>query len=395
MKQGEKTDVLILGAGAAGLFCAGVAARRGRRVVVIDHARRLGEKIRISGGGRCNFTNLNADIAHFISDNPRFALSALKRFGPRDFLSLIEENGIPWREKAAGQLFCARSARDIIDMLLRRCQEGGVEILPGVAVKQVGKMPEGGFQVQTSGGVYRASSLVIATGGLSVPKIGASDFGYRIARQFALPVVPVRPGLVPLTFAESLLAHTRPLSGIALKGAGIACGRVRFQDDILFTHRGLSGPAVLQISSYWRPGREITVDLCPGTDIAGALLAAKRQRPRSRPAAVLSRFLPRRLGEFCCDGLQQPLGEIADKRLRKLGDAVNMWRILPSGSEGYRTAEVTVGGVDTRALSSKTMETRDVPGLYFIGEVVDVTGHLGGYNFQWAWSSAHAAGQFV
>ncbi len=387
--------MLIIGAGAAGLFCAGVAARRGRRVVVIDHARRLGEKIRISGGGRCNFTNLNADAGHFISDNPRFAVSALKRFSPRDFLRLVDENGIAWREKAAGQLFCARSAMDIVDMLLRRCQDGGGDVVPGTAVERIAITAEGAFLAHSAERTYCASSLVIATGGLSVPKIGASDFGYRIARQFSLPVIPVRPGLVPLTFDQPLLARTRTLSGIAVSGAGVTCGRIRFDGDILFTHRGLSGPAMLQISSYWREGEEILIDLCPGTDIAAELLMAKKRNPRSRPVTVLGRHLPRRLAALIGGDEGRPLAEMADRDLRMLGGAVNAWRIVPSGSEGYRTAEVTVGGVDTRALSSKTMEARDVPGLYFIGEVVDVTGHLGGYNFQWAWSSAHAAAQAV
>ena len=382
-------DVIVLGAGAAGMFAAIEAGRRGRRVLVIDHAARPGEKIRISGGGRCNFTNLATAPDRFLSRNPRFAASALKRFTAADFTARIDAAGIAWHEKAAGQLFCDGKATQIVDWLVAAMAEAGVTLWLGTPVHAV----EPGFTVATGRGPVGAPRLVVATGGKSIPKMGATGLGYRIAERFGLPVVETRPGLVPLTFGPQDLPGLAALAGIALP-ARVAAGRTAFEDALLFTHRGLSGPAILQISSYWREGERLVVDLLPGGP-AGALL---REGPGRRPlAAALARALPERLARAVVAELGLA-GNVADQgraALQRLEERLHRWSVAPVGSEGYRTAEVTLGGVDTAALDARSLEARAVPGLHFIGEVVDVTGWLGGYNFQWAWSSGWAAGQAV
>ncbi|SOY48029.1 NAD(P)/FAD-dependent oxidoreductase [Cupriavidus taiwanensis] len=391
-------DVAVLGAGAAGMMCAAVAGQGGARVVLIDHATRLAEKIRISGGGRCNFTNLQAGPANYLSSNPHFCRSALARYTPQDFLALMRRYGIDWHEKHRGQLFCNDSAEDVIAMLRAECDAGQVRWQTGCTVAEVRREGDD-FLLLTATGPIRAGALVVATGGLSIPKIGATDFGYRIARQFGLGIVETRPALVPLTFDGQDWAPFAPLAGVSLEvdiatGSGKAAGA--FREDLLGTHRGLSGPAVLQISSYWRPGTPIAIDLFDGEDAAAWLLAQKAGS-RKHLGNLLAQRLPARLADAWCAAAgvdaTMPLHDVTDKALRKLGATLNGWRIVPSGTEGYRKAEVTLGGVDTRALSSTTMMAREVPGLYFIGEVVDVTGWLGGYNFQWAWASAVAAGQ--
>ncbi|GAA5173604.1 NAD(P)/FAD-dependent oxidoreductase [Niveibacterium umoris] len=395
----EQFDVAVIGAGAAGMMAAAVAGQRGRRVVLIDHAAHLAEKVRISGGGRCNFTNLGAGPANYLSDNPHFCRSALSRYTPRDFLDLIERHGVRWHEKHKGQLFCDDSAQDIIDVLVAECAAGNVAWRRPCAVAEITREGEG-FLLATDAGLIRAGALVIATGGLSIPKIGATDLGYRIARQFDLPLVPTRPALVPLTFTAEEWAPFAELSGVSLEvdvAFGEGKARPRFREDLLFTHRGLSGPAILQISSFWQPGRSIELDLAPGTDVAEALVSGKAGN-RQQVQNALAQWLPRRLAERWAEaaGLSgRPLADCADKALRALGQQLNAWQIKPAGSEGYRKAEVTAGGVDTRALDQKTMMAKAVPGLYFVGEVMDVTGWLGGYNFQWAWASGYAAGVTV
>ncbi|WP_149587091.1 NAD(P)/FAD-dependent oxidoreductase [Tabrizicola flagellatus] len=386
-------DAIILGAGAAGMMAAIEAGRRGRKVLVIDHARAAGEKIRISGGGRCNFTNLGIAPERFLSQNPRFAVSALKRFTQWDFIARIDAAGIAWHEKTLGQLFCDGPATQVVAMLLRDMERAGVTLwldcAPG-AIRQDDK----GFALETPRGTQRARALVVATGGKSIPKMGATGLGYQIAGQFGLPVVETRPALVPLTFAEQELAWMRPLAGVSV-AARVAAGRARFDEAVLFTHRGLSGPAILQASSYWREGDPILVDLAPGQDMAGALRAAKAAQGKAALRTVLGRWLPERLARHLEEaaGISGPMAELPGATLDRIAAQVNGWRLVPVGSEGYRTAEVTLGGVDTRALDGRTMEAKGVPGLFFIGEVVDVTGWLGGYNFQWAWSSGWAAGQ--
>jgi len=386
-------DVIILGAGAAGLMCAGVAGQRGRSVLVLEQARHPGEKIRISGGGRCNFTNLHTSPANFLSDNPRFCHSALSGYTPRDFIALVESYGIAWHEKTRGQLFCDGSSRQIIDMLLEECRKGRVQLRLGTKISAVSKA-EDGFVVVTDQGEFRGRSLVVATGGPSIPKMGASGFGYKIAEQFGLKIVPPRAGLVPLTFDAALLAQFGDLSGVSVD-AVVSCGKASFDEALLFTHRGLSGPVILQISSYWREGQDIVIDLAPGTDVLAALKKLRGDHPRQEMATALAEFLPKRLARTIADMIGGPerLADFSDLLLAKVAAAVKQWRVRPNGTEGYRTAEVTLGGVDTSGLSSKTFEARSVPGLYFIGEVVDVTGHLGGFNFQWAWSSGVAAGR--
>lgn len=397
----EKVDTVILGAGAAGLFCAGsiLAAGGQGRVLVLDHARKPGEKIRISGGGRCNFTNLATAPDRFLSQNPRFAASALAGFSAAEFVAMVDRAGIAWHEKTLGQLFCDGRAQQIIDMLLNRMR--GAELRLQTTVEAVTPDADGGFTVQSSGGALRAQHVVVATGGKSIPKMGASGIGYDIARSFGLGLVAPRAGLVPLTFAEQELDRCRPLAGLSVT-AEARHGRgkrpTRFRDGLLFTHRGLSGPAILQISSFWQPGDDIAVDLAPDTDIAAALRALRGESGRIAPATALARWLPGRLAEaIAADcGLQGArLADQGNAVLEGLGARVNRWQLRPVGSEGWRTAEVTVGGVDTAALNSRSMAARAVPGLYFIGEVVDVTGWLGGYNFQWAWASAHAAGRAI
>ncbi len=392
----EKVDVVILGAGAAGLIAAGEALRRGRRVVVFDHAAGPGEKIRISGGGRCNFTNrlLSRQNApdRFLSGNARFALSALSRFTPADFIARVDRAGIAWHEKHLGQLFCDGKAGQIIDMLLDPLRQGG-ELRLGTGIDEVERLGDG-FVVRTETGPVQADSVIVATGGKSIPKIGASGLGYRIAEGFGIKVTETRPGLVPLTFSEQDLARTVPLAGIAVD-AMVSVGRARFAEPVLFTHRGLSGPAILQISSYWREGDSLRIDLAPGRDIEGELAQMRAVSGKVAVHNALARLMPEKLAQLIIgeSGLQGRLADQNNIALKALAARLHGWEVRPVGSEGYRTAEVTLGGVDTDALDARTMQAKQVPGLYFVGEVVDVTGWLGGYNFQWAWSSGWAAGQ--
>ena len=385
------TDLLIIGAGAAGLFCAGTARAQGAKVVVIDHATRPGEKIRISGGGRCNFTNLSTTRERFLSENPRFAASALSGYKPADFVALVDQAGIAWHEKTLGQLFCDGKATQITEMLIRRMD--GAELWLETALESLSHDADH-FHARTSRGVIRAKRVVVASGAKSIPKMGATGLAYDLARQFGLRIVETRPGLVPLTFAEQDLALCKPLAGIAVE-AEVSHGKTRFRDALLFTHRGLSGPAILQISSFWRPGEEITLNLAPDEDIAAALRERRGQGGRVEIKTVLGAHLPGRLADAIATDLGLEGARLADQNnqaIDRIAARIHRWQIRPVGSEGYRTAEVTVGGIDTRDLDAKTMQAREVPGLYFIGECVDVTGWLGGYNFQWAWASAHAAG---
>ena len=387
-----KVDVIVIGGGAAGLMCAFEAGRRGRRVVVLEHNERVGRKIEISGGGRCNFTNTGTAPGNFISRNPHFAKSALARYTPEDFLALVRRHRIAYHEKKLGQLFCDESSRQIVAMLLSECDAAGVEVRTGCRVEEVQR--DELFHVKTSRGALEASSLVVATGGLSIPKLGATDFGYRLARQFGLKVVQPEPGLVPLTLAPRELVEFQKLSGVSAP-AVVRCGGAEFAENILVTHRGLSGPAVLQISSYWSRGEELSVDLLPGAD-ARALLLRKRASGAELQTA-LGGHLPKRFAQVWAETFapRKPLRAYTDAEIEATAERLHDWRVSPSGTEGFQKAEVTKGGVSTDELSSKTLEARRVPGLYFIGEVVDVTGHLGGYNFQWAWASAHAAGENV
>jgi len=387
-------DVLIVGAGAAGMMCAIEAGKRGRRVRVIDHARAPGEKIRISGGGRCNFTNLGCGPHAFLSENPRFATSALRRYSQHDFVALVNRHGIAWHEKTLGQLFCDDSAKQIIRMLTEEMRSAGVELSLGLSVGEVVRDGEGWRARLSDGSDVGCRSLVIATGGKSIPKMGATGWGYDMARRFGLRVTETRPALVPLTFETGLLEQLKPLAGVSVE-AVVAHGRTRFREGLLFTHRGLSGPSILQISSYWREGEAIAVSLAPDQAVYGHLRAAKGANGRQAADTALSRLLPGRLAETLCarEGVSGRLADLPDAALKRLDAAVNGWTVKPVGSEGYRTAEVTLGGVDTAELDQRTLEARRAPGLFFIGEVVDVTGWLGGYNFQWAWSSGWAAGQ--
>ena len=400
----KQFDVAVIGAGAAGMMCAAVAAQRGKRVVLIDHAEKLAEKIRISGGGRCNFTNVNTAPANFLSENPHFCKSALSRYTPADFVALVKKHRIAYHEKHRGQLFCNDSAEQIIQMLKEECAAGDVTWRMPTRVASLEKT-DAGYLLITDTGEILADSVVIATGGLSIPKIGATDFGYGIATQFGLKLVEPRPGLVPLTFDGPSWEAFAPLAGIALEvevetGSNKGKGNKRgyFKEDLLFTHRGLSGPAILQISSFWQPGTPIIINLLPDMDVTQALIEGKSTL-KKQLGNVLSQWLPTRLAEILifANGLdaEARLADMPDAKLRRLGEAINRWAIVPTGSEGYRKAEVTLGGVDTRELSQQTMMATKVPGLYFIGEAVDVTGWLGGYNFQWAWASGVAAGQAV
>ncbi|MFL1404484.1 NAD(P)/FAD-dependent oxidoreductase [Marinobacter sp. M1N3S26] len=388
-------DVVIIGAGAAGLMCAATAGYRGRRVLVIERSAKPGRKILMSGGGRCNFTNLNSSPANFLSDNPHFCISALKRYRPQDFLDLVERHGIEHVEKAAGQLFCRDSAKDLLDMLLTECEWAGAELRLKTSVESVTDR-SGGYQLQTSGGAIHCDTLVIATGGLSIPTMGATGFGYDIARQFGLPVLPTRAGLVPFTLHPELREELAPLAGLSCP-VDVHCNGEHFREPMLVTHRGLSGPSMLQISSFWHPGDPLSIDLLPGRDVHGELNALKREHPSLSLERYLSDTLPKRFAQAFAR-LQEwsgPLQEYRNSDLESAASTLSGWTLQPAGTEGYRTAEVTLGGVDTRHLSSKTMEANDSPGLYFIGEVVDVTGHLGGHNFQWAWASAVAAGNIA
>lgn len=390
----EKWDVIILGAGAAGMFCAAEAARLGRKVLLVDHADKPGEKIRISGGGRCNFTNTNTGAERFLSQNPRFALSALKRFTARDFIARVDAARIDWHEKALGQLFCDGPATQIVAMLRDDLDRTGVTLRAGCAVAGVSQA-DGGFVVETAAGRQSAPRVVVATGGKSIPKIGATGFGLQLATQFGLNVIETRPGLVPLTFATQELDWMRPLSGVSLPVRMRAQTGPAFDEAALFTHRGLSGPAVLQVSSFWREGQGVRIDLCPGRDILAELKAARANQSKAALRTVLARLVPERLARHLAEisGQDRPIGALSDQVLTGLVRQMHDWQLTPVGSEGYRTAEVMTGGVDTAGLDGRTMEAKSVPGLHFIGEVVDVTGWLGGYNFQWAWSSAWAAAQ--
>lgn len=393
----EHADVIIIGGGAAGLMCAIVAGQRGRRVIVLEGSNRIGKKILMSGGGRCNFTNLYTEPSRFISANPHFCISALSRYTQWDFIALVEKHGIAYHEKTLGQLFCDTSSKEIVAMLAAECEAAGVRILTHCS--DVAVSGDGTYSVACSRGNFESDSLVIASGGLSIPKMGASDFGYRLARQYSLHILDTSPGLVPFTLSGVMHEFCNRLSGVSCN-ATVSASEASFTEDILFTHRGLSGPAMLQASSYWRPGEDITIDLLPGIDAADLLIKAKSSRPKGLLRTALTEHLPKalvlELQKLHWPTLQDiPLAEQTDEQLRSIADRLQSWSIRPAATEGYRTAEVTMGGVDTDELSSKTMESKRHPGLYFIGEVVDVTGHLGGFNFQWAWSSGHAAGQVV
>lgn len=403
----EKFDVVVIGAGAAGLFCAGIAGQRGLKVLLVDHSDKVAEKIRISGGGRCNFTNRDATPANFLSENPHFCRSALSRYTPQDFTALLQRYQIPFHEKHKGQLFCDRSAEDVINLLLAECAAGGVTRWQPCSIKSIASPQQtgaGSYRMESDRGPIEAPQVVIATGGLSIPKIGATDFGYRMARQFGLRVVEPRPGLVPLTFDGEAWAPYAQLAGLALPvlietGPADASPKQRkkavvFAEDLLFTHRGLSGPAVLQISSFWREGQPVRINLAPGVDLPALLLRAKASS-KKLIANELATLVPSRLADAWASrdpAWQKPVSEATDKALATLADRLTDWQLVPTGTEGYKKAEVTLGGVDTRDLSSQTMESKQ-PGLYFIGEIVDVTGWLGGYNFQWAWASAHACAE--
>ena len=391
----RRFDVIVLGAGAAGLFCAIEAGRRGRSVLVVDHAKAPGEKIRISGCGRCNFTNVFASPANYLSENPHFCVSALKRFTAADFIARVEAHGIAWHEKMLGQLFCDGSAMQIVRMLADDLAQTGALLEVSTMVEDITRT-DTDFDIRLSSGPVRCSSLVVATGGKSIPKMGATGFAYRIAEQFGLAVTETRPGLVPLTFEPNMLARIKPLAGVATQ-ARVSHGKTAFDDALLFTHRGMSGPSILQISSFWREGDEIGIDLAPGSDVFAELREARRSAGRQEAQTILARRLPKALAQFLCSeaAVGGPLAELNDKALCRLADRVHRWQVKPSGSEGYRTAEVTLGGIGTAGLDQKTMAAKSVPGLHFIGEAVDVTGWLGGYNFQWAWSSGWAAGQAV
>ena len=383
----EKFDVVIIGAGAAGMMCAIEAGKRGRKVLLVDHAKRIGEKIRISGGGRCNFTNINSNPNKFISSNPNFCISALKQYTQNDFIGLINRHHIKFHEKKLGQLFCDESSKQIIDMLLHECKISNVILKNETPVLAVSKIDDK-YHIKSEAREYLCESLVIATGGLSIPKIGATDFGYKIAKQFHINVIEQEPGLVPLTFQDLLLNKCKNLAGLSLE-AVVSFQKKSFEEGMLFTHRGLSGPSILQISSYWKLGKDIQINLAPTKDIHMLLEERKLSNPKQDVTSIISEFIPKRLALSLCEDLKVS-GRIADlskKIIEIVSKSINQWKINPIGTEGYRTAEVTLGGVDTKELSSKTMMSNNNEGLYFIGEVVDVTGHLGGYNFQWAWSS--------
>lgn len=390
------TEVIIIGAGAAGLMCAATAAARGRQVLLLDHANKAGKKILMSGGGRCNFTNLYTEPANFLSGNPHFCKSALARYTQWDFIELVARHGVPYHEKKLGQLFCDHKSSDILAMLLAECTETGVELRLDTSVQAIERV-EGGYRLQTSAGAAHCQSLVIATGGLSIPTLGATGFGYQVARQFGHTVLPTRAGLVPFTVTDpALKALCSELSGTSVDCV-VSCNGQSFRENLLFTHRGLSGPAMLQISSYWQPGDELVIDLLPGLDALAWLQEQALARPNIELKTLLADLFTRKLAVLLCDSwfASRALKQYAPAELREVAERLGSWRLVPAGTEGYRTAEVTLGGVDTREVSSKTMESQKSPGLYFIGEVLDVTGQLGGFNFQWAWASGHAAGEVV
>lgn len=387
----KKYDAVIIGAGAAGLMCALRAGQRGRRVLLLEHADKVGKKILISGGGRCNFTNLQIGKDRFLSQNQNFCISALKGYGQRDFIALVEKHGISYHEKTLGQLFCDKSARDIVNMLLEECRSGQVEIKLSQQILDIGRSDL--FSLQTYDGIIQAQALVLATGGLSIPKMGATGFTYKTAEHFKVPIVRPRPALVPLLFEGEEFSFLRSLSGISLDVVA-TCGKHSFREGLVFTHRGLSGPAILQISSYWREGMSVSLNLVPDHDVEAFLLGHKKGRSNAQLKTILGEVLPQRFADALTSAYfsNNPIGTLTDKKLRDVATLLKDWRLTPTGTAGYAKAEVTAGGVDTSALSSKTMEVMAVPGLYIIGEAVDVTGWLGGYNFQWAWSSGWAAG---
>ena len=391
----EKYDVIIVGAGAAGMMSAIEAGKRGRKVLLVDHAKKIGEKIRISGGGRCNFTNIHTNPNKFISNNPKFVISALKQYTQNNFIDLIKKHNIKFHEKKLGQLFCTTSAKEIINMLIAECLEQNVKIDTEVKISNLSKN-ETSYTINTSKGNCNSKALVIATGGLSIPKIGATDFGYKIAKQFNLEVNDLSPALVPLTFQEKELEFCKSLAGVSVN-ASVNVNKTVFDEGLIFTHRGISGPSILQISSYWKQGKPISINLLPNVDLGKTLKQRRVNTPKQNLSNVLSDYLPNKLASAICEKLliNNKIGEASNGKLKKLSDFVNNWIVFPTGTEGYKTAEVTLGGIDTKAISSSTMECIDHPGLFFIGEVLDVTGHLGGHNFQWAWSSGFVAGQNV
>ena len=397
MQATASYDVIIVGAGAAGLMCAAQAGKRGRRVLLVDKAEKIGKKILISGGGRCNFTNLGVHAGAYLSHNPHFCKSALARYTPQHFLDLMRQHKLGWHEKTLGQLFCEQKAPAIVEMLWQECAQAEVELRLNTTIEDFAQV-DGGFQLQTDAGEqWQAMSLVIATGGPSIPRMGATDSGLQIAKRFGLKSIPFVPALVPFTFTQDILdSLLAGLAGVSTEVV-VSCGQGSFREQMLFTHRGLSGPAMLQISSYWRKGMALEIDLLPGRDAYAWLQVMQQQRPKAELKTLLAEVLPQRLAQRLCEQVipNRPLGQYADKALQAIVQQLQAWELTPSGTEGMRTAEVSLGGVDTRELSSKTFEARKVPGLYFIGETVDVTGWLGGYNFQWAWASGWCAGQYV
>ena len=388
-------DVVIIGAGAAGLMCAATSGQRGRSVLLVDHAKNVGEKIRISGGGRCNFTNLYTAPKNFISNNRHFCVSALQRFTQHDFINLVKKHQIAFHEKTLGQLFCDVSSKQIVEMLLTECAAGSVEIRTESKVSKIAKT-ENFFTLTVENELVKCESLVIATGGPSIPKMGATGFGYDVARQFGLKVVQPTPALVPFTLDEKLLNETKNLSGVAVD-AVVACGKINFREAILFTHRGLSGPAILQISSYWKKGEKITINFAPEIDVFAKICAEKKTKPKQEVHNFLGQFLPKSLANFLAEksGHSGNLADLSNQKLKEIANLVNAWQLVPSGTEGFAKAEVTLGGVNVEQISSKSFEVKSVPNLFFIGEVLDVTGWLGGFNFQWAWASGKAAGEHV
>lgn len=394
----QQADVIIIGAGAAGLMCAFTAAQRGRRVLVLDHANKPGKKILMSGGGRCNFTNMYCEPANFLSANPHFCKSALARYTQWDFIGLVAKHGVAYHEKKLGQLFCDHKSSDILGLLLDECDQAGARLQLDTSVSEIAALEGGGYRLETSAGTYTCQSLVIATGGLSIPTLGASGFGYQVARQFGHQVLPTRAALVPFTITEpQLKALCTELSGTSVEDCLVSCNGQSFKENILFTHRGLSGPAILQISSYWQQGDEVSINLLPHLDLAEWLPAQQAERPNSELKTVLGELFTKKMAGLLAQQwfVSKPLKQYTPAELQAVAQRLADWRFVPAGTEGYRTAEVTLGGVDTREVSSKTMESQKAPGLYFIGEVLDVSGQLGGFNFQWAWASAFAAAQYV
>jgi len=388
-------DVIIIGAGASGLMCAATAAYRGRRVLVLEHTRKIGRKILMSGGGRCNFTHLHNTPANFLSKNPHFCKSALSRFGAADFVELVDRHGIEYHEKTPGQLFCNESSKEILQLLLTECEWAGVEILTETEVFAVEPASDG-YRLRTSRGQFAAESLVVATGGLSIPNGGATGFAYQIAEQFGLKVTPTQAALVPFTLQPDLLLPLKPLAGVS-QPVRVSCNGMSFSDNLLFTHRGLSGPAILQISSYWRNGDAVEINLVPGVDLESWLRQQRDERPRAEVRTLMAQLMTKRLAQTLCElwHIQGEAGQCSNARITEIARLFTCWTVKPSGTEGYRTAEVTLGGIDTAEISQKTFAANKAPGLYFIGECLDVTGHLGGHNFQWAWASGYCAGQHV